>query len=143
MTKKVADTEEIPTGWQPAVNQTLAEKLEDRLLAVWPLRNDTRRSEESGEEVPTTVSMVWDITNPEAPELMGAEIPISWTVVRNQLSRSTQSNPWIIGRLKQKGRAYVLEGPKPEEISSIGARLGGIAALIPLMVGDDSNEEPF
>jgi len=129
-------------GWTAAVNETLAEKLEGRLLAVRPGEKGTRQGED-GKDIPVTFCMVWDITN-EEPAFLDHRAPFGWTVVRQQLDRATPENPWIIGRLKKAGRAFVMESPKVNEVPQITARLQTVGALIPLLeIGEEISEEPF
>jgi hypothetical protein len=130
-------------GWVAAVNETLAEKLEGRLLAVRPGEKGTRQGED-GKDIPVTYCMVWDISNDE-PVMMDHKAPFGWTVVRQQLDKATPENPWIIGRLKKQGRAFVMESPKVTEVSAITDRLGRVGALIPLLeiAEEVTDEEAF
>ena len=131
------------TGWAPASNPTMAEKLEGKLLALLPIRKEVAQ-DERGEDYGVTVVLGFDITDKE-PVLIDKELPISWTVARQQLDRTTPENPWLIGRVAQKGRAFLFSPPKPEEVSGISKKLQGVVAALPLIMAAEEvkGEEPF
>lgn len=125
-----ADEVKFSAGWQAAVNETLAEKMEGKLLAV--VAGETIQKEgEDGATREVTLCLVFDITN--EPDLMDTAAPFGWQVVREQLRRTTPENPWLVGRLVKKGRAYILESPKVNEVKDIGPKIEACANLASLL----------
>lgn len=129
-------------GWQAALNETLAEKLEGRLLAIYP-GEEVQKEGEDGKMRTVRLCMVWDISS-DTPEFIDHKAPFGWQVVRAQLAKSTPENPWIVGRLRKQNRAYLLDSPKVNEVGTISKSLTEIVGLIPLLeLGATEVEEAF
>lgn len=132
MTNSTHTAAPVPTGWAPASNPTMAEEYERHLLAIFPTGLDQVPDEANGGTRQITRATVWFIEDNE-PKHHQDNAPIGWSVVQQQLARTTPEAPWIVGYLKQKGRAFVLEPPRPADVASVGQKLDAIAGLYALM----------
>lgn len=121
-------------GWQEATSSSVAEELENVLLAIRPGKIVKEDGQFGVRNV--TLSEVWLLE--DEVTMYGDEVPIRWQVVQRQLARATVEAPWIVGRLVKSGRAYLLQPSSPGERSDIASAITVIDAMRTAAV-----EEPF
>lgn len=115
-----------PMGWQEAQTSTVAEELENVLLAIRPGRVVKEDGQFGIRNV--TLAEVWTLDNGEVA-MYGDEVPVRWQVVQRQLQRATAEAPWIVGTLIKSGRAYLLQPPTPGERAEIAEAITVIDAM--------------
>lgn len=122
-------------GWQEATSSSVAEELENVLLAIRP-GNIVKEDGQFGIRN-VTLSEVWTLDGDEV-SMYGDEVPVRWQVVQRQLTRATPEAPWIVGKLVKSGRAYLLQPPTPGERAEIAHAITLIDAM-----RSTTDEEPF